>query len=352
MSSDLTRRNFLQRSALLGLAGASLPAILEACASGAPGPSGGGASSGPSRTFTFGYDQPHDTGYGVFADTFDKKLQEVSGGRFKLSQFPAAALGQEPEMAQKVRTGDIDFSINSTANTAAVVPQAGVFSMHYIFRDNDHLKKSVNDKQMNEVFKQMIKAGTTGAFSLGLMSLGLRNMYSKSAVNSVNDLKGKKVRVQATKTEDSFFSGYGAVPVHMPFGQVYTSLQTGLVQVAENGNDIYLKNKHYEVAPVISATEHEANNSHVWMSQKTWDSLSSKEQGWVMQAGDYARPIMTDKSLEFDKAALDQLQKLGVKAVPKVDKAGFQAAAKPLQDQVAADLGTFATQLLQLVRKL
>lgn len=347
---NLSRRQFLAGAGALGLTAAALPAILDACASGAP--SSGGGASGGTRTFTFGYDQPHDTGYGFYGDTFNKKLQELSGGKLTIHQFPGAALGQEPEMAQKVRTGDIDFVINSTANTASVVPQAGVFSLHYIFRDEDHLKKAVNDAHVNETFKTMIKQGTTGAFSLGLATLGFRNMYAKFDIHSIGDVRGKKVRVQATKTEDAFFSAYGCVPLHMPFGQVYTSLQTGVVEIAENGNDIYLKNKHYEVAPVLNATQHEANNFHLWVSQKTWDSLAPQQQKWVQQAVDYTRPLATNKSLEYSSSAVKMLRGLGVKWVEQVDKSGFEAAARPLQDSVARDLGSFPQQLLDQVRGL
>src|SRR5262249_56462062 len=98
------------------------------------------------RTFTFGYDQPRDTAYGFLAETFSQKLSEMSKGTLAVRQFPSSALGQEPEMAQKIRAGDIDFALNATANTSTIVPQAGVFSLHFIFRDQDHLAKSVNDR--------------------------------------------------------------------------------------------------------------------------------------------------------------------------------------------------------------
>jgi len=87
-------------------------------------------AASPARTFTFGYDQPHETAYGFMADRFNEKLQELTGGTFAIRQFPTAALGQEPEMAQKIRTGDIDFAINSTANTSTVVPQAEIGRAH------------------------------------------------------------------------------------------------------------------------------------------------------------------------------------------------------------------------------
>ena len=330
----LTRRSFLRRSTAAGLGLALAPARAGA----------------DTRSFTFGYDQPRDTAYGFFAETFAKKLGDVSKGTLTVRQFPSAALGQEPEMAQKVRAGDIDFALNSTANTSTVVPQAGVFSLHYIFRDESHLQKSMNDSTINETFKKMIAENTTGARSLGLMTLGFRNMYSKFTVSNVGDVAGKKVRVQATKTEDAFFSAYKAIPIHMPFGQVYTSLQTGLVQIAENGCDIVLKNKHYEAAPVISKTEHEANCNQLWMSQKTWDSLTDEQRKWVVDTADETRQLATRKALELDASAVQALQKLGVKFHTQVDKQSFVTLAAPLQDPQAKELGPAAVQLLGLVR--
>ena len=114
----------------------------------------------------------------------------------------------------------------------------------------------------------MIEDSVKGAHVLGLLTMGLRNMYSKKEIKSVADVKGEKVRVQATMTEDTHFPAYGAQTVHMPFGEVYTSLQTGVVQIAENGVNVYMANKHYEVAPVLSMTEHEANNNCIWVSRQ------------------------------------------------------------------------------------
>jgi TRAP-type transport system periplasmic protein len=330
----LTRRSLLRRVAVFGGAAVLMPRHAAADA----------------RSFTFGYDQPRDTAYGFFAETFSKKLGEISRGTLTVRQFPSAALGQEPEMAQKIRAGDIDFALNATANTSTVVPQAGVFSLHYIFRDDAHLSHAMSDRGINDTFKKMIVENTTGARSLGLMTLGFRNMYSKLTVGHVRDIAGKKVRVQATKTEDAFFTAYKAVPIHMPFGQVYTSLQTGLVDIAENGFDIVLKNKHYEAAPVVSKTEHEANCNQLWMSQKTWDGLTEEQRGWVTESADYTRPLAVKRAFELDGAAAQTLQKLGVKVHTQVDKQSFMTIATPMQDAQAKELGSYAVQLLAQIR--
>jgi len=267
-----------------------------------------------------------------------------------INQFPGAQLGQEPQMLQKMRSGDIDFVITSTANASTLAPQAGVFSLHFIFRDQQHLAKALADPAIAAEFRAMVKDSVQGAQVLGLLTMGMRNMYSKKEVKNIDDIKGQKVRVQATKTEDTLFPAYGAQTVHMPFGEVYTSLQTGVVNVAENGVNVYLANKHYEVAPILSMTEHEANNNCIWVSDKTWNSLTPQQQRWVQAAADEVAKTEPAMALKLEKDSADKLKTIGVKVVENVDKTGFIKAAQPIQDQLAAELGPHAVKLLKLVR--
>ncbi len=302
------------------------------------------------RTFSFAYDQPTTTAYGIAANIFDAKLKELSGGKMSINQFPGAQLGQEPQMLQKMRAGDIDFVITSTANASTLAPQAGVFSLHFIFRVQQHLAKALADPAIAAEFRAMIKDQVQGAQVLGLLTMGMRNMYSKKEVTSIGDIKGQKVRVQATKTEDTLFPAYGAQTVHMPFGEVYTSLQTGVVNIAENGVNVYLANKHYEVAPILSMTEHEANNNCIWVSEKTWNSLTPEQQKWVQAAADEVSKREPAMALQLEKDSADKLKAIGVKVVENVDKSGFIKAAQPIQDELAKELGPHAVKLLQLVR--
>ena len=302
------------------------------------------------RHFSLGYDQPHTTGYGVVGDVFNDKLSELSHGTMVIDQFPGAQLGQEPQLLQKIRTGDIDFVVVSTANSATVSPESGVMSLHYIFRSEDHLRKVIADPAVFAAVKKMFDDTVTGAHVLTMTTLGLRDMYGKKEIHKVEDIKGAKVRVQATATEDAIFPAYGAQTVHMPFGSVYTSLQTGVVDFAENGINVYQANKHYEVAPVLSITEHEANNSVLWVSDKVWNSLSAEQRGWVEQAAAEVGRREPPEAFRLEHESLAKLQKLGVKAVTDVDKSGFIAIATPIQDQQAAQLGPHAVEILKLVR--
>jgi TRAP-type transport system periplasmic protein len=326
------RRIVLAAAATFALAGAFSPAQAQ------------------KRAFSFAYDQPPTTAYGIAANIFDAKLKELSGGNFSINQFPGGQLGQEPQMLQKLRAGDIDFVITSTANASTLAPQAGVLSLHFIFRDQDHLAKVLADPAVTVAFRDMVKDSVQGAQVLGLLTMGLRNMYSKKEVKGVDDVKGQKVRVQATKTEDTHFPAYGAQTVHMPFGEVYTSLQTGVVNIAENGVNVYLANKHYEVAPVLSMTEHEANNNCIWVSDKTWASLSPQQQQWVQAAATEVSRTEPALALKLEKDSAEKLKGIGVKVVDNVDKSGFMKAAAPIQDQLAAELGPHAVKILKLVR--
>jgi TRAP-type transport system periplasmic protein len=310
-----------------------------------------GAWAADARHFSFGYDQPHTTGYGVAADTFANKLTELSKGALVIDQFPGAQLGTEPQALQKIRTGDIDFVIVSSANTSTISPQSGVMSLHFVFKSEAHLVKALADPAVVNAFHEMFDETVTGAKMLALATLGLRSMYSKKEIHKLEDLKGLKVRVQATATEDAIFAAYNAQTVHMPFGDVYTSLQTGVVDVAENSVNIYQSNKHYEVAPVMSMTQHEANNSLIWISEKAWKSLTPEQQQWVQAAADEVSRTQPAKVFELENKSQAALEKMGVKVIKDVDKSGFIKIAEPFQDQLAAKLGPQATKILQLIRK-
>ena len=308
------------------------------------------ASAQEVKHYRFAYDQPKTTGYGILGDIFSDKLKALSKGTMLIDQYPGAQLGQEPQVLQLVKSGDVEFCISSSANAATLSPQAGVMSMHFLFRSEAHLVKAIADPELSKAVKAMIAETVQGARVIALSTLGLRSIYSKREIKNVADMKGLKVRVQATPTEDTTFPAYGAQIVHMPFGSVYTSLQTGVVDAAENGVNVYLANKHYEVAPVLSMTEHEANNSFVWVSDKTWNSLTPEQQGWVQAAADEVNKSQPAKAIELEHQSQDKLRAIGVKIVTDVDKSGFIAVADPLLDKLAKELGPHAEKIKNLIR--
>jgi len=304
------------------------------------------------KHFRFAYDQPRNTGYSIAGDLFADKLKELSKGTMMVDQYPGAQLGQEPQLLQLVKSGDIEFAIISSANTATISPQAGVMSLHFLFRNEDHVVKALADPRVFEAIKTMIDDTAQGLHVIATGSQGVRHMYSKKEIHNVADMKGLKVRVQATATEDMMFPAYGAQTVHMPFGSVYTSLQTGVVDVAENSINVYLVNKHYEVAPVLSITEHEANNALVFVSDKLWQSLSAEQKQWVTTAAAEISAKEPKAAFDLERSAATKLKSLGVKIVTDVDKASFQKIADPYLDKLAKELGPHAEKIKDLIRSI
>jgi TRAP-type transport system periplasmic protein len=302
------------------------------------------------KHYRFAHDQQLNSGYSIAYDIFSAKLKELSKGTMLVDQYPGAQLGQEPQILQLVRSGDIDFAIVSSANTSTISPQAGVMSLHFLFRNEDHNVKALGDPKVFEAIRDMIDNTVTGIHAIALGTQGFRHMYGKREVHNVEDLKGYKVRVQATATEDTMFPAYGAQTVHMPFGSVYTSLQTGVVDFGENAINVYLINRHYEVAPVLSITEHEANNAILWISDKLWQSLNAEQRGWVQAAARDVSLQEPKRAFELEKAAAAKLEKMGVKIVKVVDKSSFQKIADPYLDKLAKDLGPHAEKIKDLIK--
>ena len=309
-----------------------------------------GARAQEVKHYRFAHDQQLNTGYSVAYDMFSARLKELSKGTMLIDQYPGAQLGQEPQLLQLVKSGDIEFAIISSANTATISPQAGVMSLHFLFRNADHVVKALADQKVIDAIKAMIDETTQGLHVIATGSQGVRNIYSKREIHNVGDLKGVKIRVQATATEDAIFPAYGAQTVHMPFGSVYTSLQTGVVDAAENSINVYLVNKHYEVAPVLSITEHEANNALVFVSDKLWQSLSGEQKQWVTAAAAEISAKEPAKAFELEKTAATKLKSLGVKIVDDVDKKSFGAIADPYLDKLAKELGPHAEKIKNLIR--
>ncbi|MGB6793844.1 MAG: TRAP transporter substrate-binding protein DctP, partial [Pseudolabrys sp.] len=144
----------------------------------------------------------------------------------------------------------------------------------------------------------------------------------------------------------------GAQTVHMPFGSVYTSLQTGVVDVGENSVNVYLINKHYEPAPVLSMTQHEANNAILWISDKLWQSLNDDQKKWVLAAGRDVTAQEPKKAFDLERSAADKLKAIGIKIVTDVDKSGFSKISDPMLDKLAKELGPHADKIKTLIKSI
>src|ERR1700729_2402179 len=134
-----------------------------------------GAGAQEVKHYRFAYDQPRNTGYSVAGDLFADKLKELSKGTMLIDQYPGAQLGQEPQLLQLVKSGDIEFAIISSANTATISPQAGVMSLHFLFRNDAHVTKALADPAVIEAIKAMIEDTTQGLHVIATGSQGVRH---------------------------------------------------------------------------------------------------------------------------------------------------------------------------------
>lgn len=298
------------------------------------------------REFSFAYDQPKNSGYGIGAEMFNKKLGELSKGTLSINQYPGAQLGTEAQTLQKVQTGDIDFVMLSTANASTAQPESGVFSIHFIFRDEAHAIKVLGDPAVIAAMKELYAAKMKGAHMLGLGSQGLRHMYGKKAVEKVADIKGLKVRVQATVTEDTLFPAYGAQVVHMPFGEVYTSLQTGVADGQMNPIPIIAFAKFDEVQKYLSITNHVITPYFWLINAKFYAGLTADEKKLVDGAAEVAVEAGRGISRIIEASTEKGLPKLGKKmtinAVPPAELKKFAAVAQPavrkvIEEQLGAE---------------
>ncbi|MGH3147614.1 MAG: TRAP transporter substrate-binding protein [Rubrobacter sp.] len=339
--NTVSRRDFLRLGGA-GLAGAALL-----------GAAGCNAAGGATRRLTYAYEQPEETSHGIAANIFKERLEEASGGALALDMYPAGQLGGEPALLQKVLTQDIDFINSSTANASLLASQSGVFSLHYLFDTPEHALRAVADEEVNEIFREMTKAEVDGGHALTLYASPLRNIYSRDTeVKTVDDIRDKKMRVQATRTEDITFAAYGTQTVHMQFSEIFTSLQTGVIDMAENALMYYGSAGHYDVAPIMSVTEHEANMQIIWVTDNAWNSFSEEEKGWVQSAADGVKTTASERGFETERKSKKDYEDLGVQFVESVDKSSFKEIAEPLQDRIAEDLGETAVGIVERVREL
>jgi tripartite ATP-independent transporter DctP family solute receptor len=307
------------------------------------------SASAQQITLRMGHDQPVGSMYDEGHKMFKKLVEERSKGRIKADVFPAAQLGSEVAMVEGVRLGSIDVICANAPNAAAFVPELGLFSVAYLFKDIPHFERVVNDPAFAKRIDEIIASKNLGIRRIGFYAAGVRNIYSrKGSVASPDDLKGVKIRVQNNPIEVRVWKTFGAIPTPMNFGEVYQALQSGVLDAAENGLAVIESNKHNEAAKYISLTEHQRNLSALYINEKKLASLPPDLQKIVLDAALEASAHERKRDAELVAEAAGQLKAKGA-VLTTPDKTKFIALIAPIQDEVAKDLK--ATDVLLIVRK-
>jgi tripartite ATP-independent transporter DctP family solute receptor len=265
-----------------------------------------------------------------------KLLEERTKGRITLKVYPSAALGNETQTIENTQAGTLDINRISCAPLGEFAKKMGVFSMPFIFRDYDHFRKVLDGPIGEEVGKELEPKGMK---VLAYYDSGARSFYNtKRPINTPDDLAGLKIRVQKSQVMVDLVNTLGAAATPMSFEDVYSSLQTGLIEGAENNVPSYQSTNHYEVAKFFSFDEHARIPDVVIISMKTWNNLSPEDQKIVAQAARDSEKEQSRLWKEYEKKSMDTVTAAGVK-FNNVDQQAFRDKVKPMYDKYRADFG-------------
>ncbi len=256
-----------------------------------------------------------------------KKLDENSGGKMKLEIYPSGQLGGEQQCVELLQIGSLAITKVSAAVMESFTPNYQVLGLPYIFRSKKH-SFDVLDGDIGREFLQ-----STEKFNLkGLcfFDAGFRSYYTiDKPINNPGDLDGMKIRVMKSQTAMNMVKAMGGSPTPISWGELYTALQSGVVDGAENNPPSLYTSRHYEVCKKYTLNEHTAVPDILIMSTVVWNSLSDQEKEWLQAAANASVPEERKLWAEAEQLALDEVQKAGVEII-RPDKAPFMKAVESI----------------------
>ncbi len=258
-----------------------------------------------------------------------EKLAEISQGRMRVDIYPGGQLGGERELIELLQIGSLAMTKVSTAPMESFVPEMVIFGIPYVFRDDDHRWRVLN----SAVGQRLLLAGET-VFLRGLCfyDAGSRSFYVKDKpIETPADLSGLKIRVMKSITSVKMIQALGGSSTPIPWAELYTALQQGVVDGAENNPPSFHLSRHYEVCRCYSLDEHTSIPDILLISTTVWNSLTPQEQRWLQQAVDESVVHQRRLWTEACEEALRTVQKAGV-VVTRPDKEPFRRAVQPMHE--------------------
>jgi tripartite ATP-independent transporter DctP family solute receptor len=273
--------------------------------------------------------QPDNNPVTVAMNIFAELVEEKTNGEIIVEVYANAQLGQEPETIEQAQTGVVEFARVNSVVLAEVAPEIGVFTLPYVFADWDH-KYRVLDGEIGQAALDSLE--DVGLMAFAYMDAGTRHFYTTEPVRSLADLQGMKIRVQPSEISIRMIELLGAVPTPMNYGEVYSGLQTGVIDGAENDYVSYYTSSHYEVAPYYSLDGHLSPPALLLMNKATFDSLSTEHQEAIREAAIEASIQERDLMSAFQDESREEVLAAGVE-IFEVDVTEFQDAVAPIYDQ-------------------
>jgi tripartite ATP-independent transporter DctP family solute receptor len=283
-----------------------------------------GASTTQAQELSLGNVNPAKHGTSQASQQFIDKLAELSGGKIKVVHHLPGALGGEREVAQQIQLGAVDFGPITTAPLSTLIPEMSVFQLPYIFRDYEHVFKALDGSDtINKYYEGVLDKK---AFKLiGFIAAGYRGIYGHGAINSLADVKGRKVRVQEDKILVATFKALGMISTPIAFPEVATALQTKVIDFAEGGVNTFYHNKFYDIVKYVADVRHTHQAVALVMSKAAWQKQDPSGQKAIMDAWAHARGFNRKFILDEDKQIQDQVREKGV-TITKPDATPFREA--------------------------
>src|ERR1700682_432973 len=260
----------------------------------------------------------HPTGYPTVeaVENMGKKLEKATNGRLSVQMYPSMQLGGEKEAIEQAQVGAIAFARVSVGALGPVIDDLNVFNMPYLFRSTAHMQKVIDGPIGQELMDKVTNNPKAGLVAICWMDAGARSLYdTKKAIKTIDDLKGMKFRVMGNPMFVDMMNALGGNGVSMGYDQVFSALQTGVVDGAENNPPSFVFDNHYHVAKFYTLDEHLIVPEIVVFSKKTWDSLSKADQALLVKFGREAQQEERKLWDVYEKQAMDKAKAAGIQIV-------------------------------------
>ncbi|POT57822.1 C4-dicarboxylate ABC transporter substrate-binding protein [Citrobacter amalonaticus] len=268
----------------------------------------------------------HYIWYSRFQENLNKN--EKLKGQIKLNYFPNGMLGKEADATQQVRIGAINMMISGTSIWATLVPEVGVLDLGYLFKDYDHVGKTLDGKAGEQLSALMMSKANVMVLGYGY-NLGARNVYTKKAIEKPEDLKNLKIRVLPVPNFIATLNHMGAVAIPMPGGEVYSSLQMGVIDGVEHDAPTIYASKYYEIIKNGTLTRHSYNPLMIAINKRSFEQIPQELRADVLAAAKEATEYERQQASMKEAEAIKALEAKGV-TFRETDRAYFAQAVQPV----------------------
>lgn len=288
------------------------------------------------QTFRAADVHPADYPNVVAVQHMGEKLSAATDGRLDIKTFPGGVLGDEKQVIEQAQIGAIDIIRVSMTPVAAILPEINVFTLPYIFRDEDHMHKVLDGMIGKEIGDRLSASSKSRLIFLGWMDAGTRNLITKAPVTKAEDLKGMKIRVQGSPIALDTLKAMGANSVAMGVSEVFSGMQTGVIDGTENNPPTFVAHNYLPVVKNYTWSKHFIIPELFLFSKAKWDKLKKEDQELILKLAKEAQAEQRELWKTYNDKSLEAMKAGGVK-FHEMDTAPFYQATQPVRDKYGKD---------------